>query len=167
MKKGIRQSQRSGIKALALTASLLLSGCAELVQYTDELSNEATGRTFVVTSPATLGGMVGFVIGIPADILALPVTYSVYAIQKSQDSLTADPLSTMLFPSFFLWRAGKLVAAPFDLVEYSVYRAWRSPETLTREEREEIEFRHDEESLPSYPVRPLLPIGTGGSAPPA
>ena len=150
---------RRTLSALVLCGSLLLPSCAELVEYTDELSNAGTGRTLVVTSPATIGGITGFVVGIPVDVLALPITYPFYAIQKSQDSLTADPLSTMLFPSFFLWRVGKLLAVPFDLIEFSVYRAWRSPETLTREEREEIEFRIDEESLPSYPVQPIYPIG--------
>jgi hypothetical protein len=145
-------------RAVALAIVVLgAAGCGQFVQYTDELTDPRTGRTAIVTTPANLGGVLGFVAGIPLDVAAIPVTYAVYSYQAENDPAGADPLSTMLFPSFLLWRAGCLLAVPFDAVEHVVYRAWRSPHTRTREEREEIEFLHDERALPSYPAVPLYP----------
>ena len=148
------------VPGLLLAVALLSApSCSQLVQYTDELTDKRTGRTLFVRAPATLGGVVGFVVGIPVDIVALPITYAVYAYQDANEPGGTDPLSILLFPSFFLWRAGSLIAAPFDMIEFAVYRAWRSPETLTREEREEIEFYHDDHVLPTYPVTPIYPEG--------
>ncbi len=142
--------------ALALLVAALC-GCRQFVQYTDELTDARSGRSSFVTTPAALGGSAGFLVGIPAVIGALPVTYGVFAYQRSADPLGADAVSTLLFPSFVCWRVGKLLGSPFDFLEFASYRAWRSPETLTREERAEIEFNHDEKTLPSYPVRPIYP----------
>lgn len=147
----------------ALVRGLLLpavcASCAQLVQYTDELADERTGRSFLVTTPATIGGLCGFVAGIPVDIAAAPITYAVHGYQKAQDPVRADLASTMLFPSFVLWRAGNLVAVPFDVCEFLAFRAWRPATTMTREEREEVELWHDDQILPSYPVEPLYPGG--------
>jgi hypothetical protein len=142
---------------LLAAALAAFSACSELVRYTDELTDERTGRSLFVTTPATFGGAVGFVLGVPVDLVVLPVTWGVYRYQVAEDPLGADPLSTMLFPSFVLWRVGKLVGMPFDLVEFVVWRAWRSEATLTRQEREEIEYAHDEDTLPTYPVEPIYP----------
>ena len=110
-----------------LLALCLLPACSQTVQYTDELSDPRTGRSWFVTAPANVGGFVGFVLGIPADLVALPATFTVYRVQRAQNKLTADPISTMLFPSFVLWRAGTLIATPFDMLEYVAIRAWSPP----------------------------------------
>lgn len=147
---------------LALVASA--GGCAGLVQYTDELRDESTGRTLLVRTPATVGGIVGFVVGLPVSAVAVPVTYGVYAYQRSATPLRADPVSTLLFPSFVLWRAGALLGAPFDLVEWLGYRAWQGERTPLPEEIEADERRHDEEVLQSYPVRAIYPTDTDRDA---
>lgn len=140
-----------------LLAATLLSGCAQIVQYTDELVDRRSGRSPFVTVPAAAGGFVGFVAGIPFDLLALPITWSVYRVQKASEPERADPLSTMLFPSFVMWRAGTLLAVPFDGLEYLAYRVWRPRQTLTAEERRARELELDEETLPRYPVVPIYP----------
>lgn len=141
-----------------LFVTAVSGGCSQFVQYTDEISNSRTGRTAFVTTPTTLGGSVGFLVGLPADLALLPLTYPFYLYQKSRDPLVAaDPISTLLFPSFVCWRAGKLLGAPFDLVEFVAYRAWRDEQTMSRAEREAIEVGHDEQALPTYPVEPIYP----------
>ncbi len=105
----------------------------------------------------------GFVLGVPLDIIGLPVTYTLYQFQRDDESVTADPMSTMLFPSFVLWRAGTLVAVPFDAVEFVVYRAWLPPETPTAEEQERLEAAEDSSTLPVYPVERIFPtVGPPG-----
>lgn len=150
--------------APSMLASLsLLGGCAQLVQYTDELRDERTGRTIVVRAPATIGGIAGFAVGAPVSVVALPVTWPVYRYQKATAPLRADPTSTFLFPSFLLWRAGTMIlGAPFDAAEWLVYRAWIAAPTPTAGEREAIELSHDEETLQSYPVEPIYPLPTRG-----
>ncbi len=140
-----------------LLASLALAACSPLVQYTQEISDSRSGRSPLVTMPANLGGFAGFVAGIPVDAALLPITYTVYEYQSATSPDDADPVSTMLFPSFFLWQTGKALGVPFDLLEFTFYRAWRSPETLTSGEREEIELRHDQDFLPPYPVEVIYP----------
>ncbi len=157
-----RQVSRRGTLAHArragwILALLALGSCSQLVEYTDELVDRRTGRTLVVRTPATFGGVVGFLLGIPLDIIALPVTYPVYAVQENDESVTADPMSTMLFPSFVLWRAGTLVAVPFDAVEFVAYRAWLPPETPTAEEQERLEVDEDGKTLPVYGVERIFP----------
>ena len=105
-----------------------LFSCNALVTYSDQLVDEGTGRSAFVTKPAALGGIVGFIVGIPVDVVALPVSYFVYLSQKEEDEEGLDSLSTLLFPSFLLWRAGVLlVGTPLDLVEFSFYRFWVNP----------------------------------------
>ena len=148
---------RSRFRVLAVSLLLSLSSCAQLVQYTDEIVDSRTGRSLFVTAPATAGGFLGFLIGIPVDVVALPVTFTFYLVQKDQDELRADPLSTMLFPSFVLWRAGTLIGTPFDAVHYLWARAGRPPRSLTGEELAEIEYSYDLKTLPDYPVKAIYP----------
>ena len=132
-----------------------MSGCTPIVRYTDELVNDGTGRTFVTRAPATLGGVVGFLVGVPVDIAALPATYAVYT---SQEESTRDPLSIFLFPSFVLWRVGSLLGAPIDAVEWGVWRWWQQDDALTPETREHQEAERDSlDEWPYYPVETLYP----------
>ena len=148
------------MRSLLPVLCVALSCCSQVVRYTDEIVDPNTGRKFYVTAPATAGGFVGFVVGIPVDLVALPATWLVYQVQKEQNELKADPVSTMLFPSFVLWRAGTLVALPIDLVDFTAWRAWRAPETVTREEQEEFEVWVDGQALPEYPVEQVYPPKT-------
>ncbi|MEM7199277.1 MAG: hypothetical protein AAF628_03365 [Planctomycetota bacterium] len=142
---------------MTLAAALLLLGsCSQLVQYTDELTNPKS-RSWLVTTPANAGGFVGFALGVPIDVAALPVTFTVYRIQRQQNKPTADPISTMLFPSFVLWRAMTLVGLPFDMLEFAAYRAWAPRRSLTGEEQAEVEYEIDDETLPTYPVEWIYP----------
>ncbi len=154
--------RRAAWSAGRRTAALLLlwlsaGSCASVVQYTDELRDERTGRSVVVRSTAAAGGAVGLVAGLPVSLAAVPVTYVVYLTEKARSPLRADPLSILLFPSFVLWRAGSLLAAPFDLVEWALFRAGADDLTPTAEEQERIELEHDERVLQSYPVEPIYP----------
>lgn len=98
------------------------------MEYSDQLIDERSGRSPVVTKTASLGGIVGFVVGVPLDILGLPITYVVYTVQKDEEEEGVDPLSTILFPSFVLWRTGVLaIGTPFDVLEFTFYRAWARP----------------------------------------
>jgi hypothetical protein len=145
-------------RATATTVLLAaLTGCGAFVEYTDDLRT-AGERSRLVRYTAQFGGLLGFAVGIPVDIVALPVTDPVYLVQSRQDPENTDFGSTVLFPSFALLQAGSLLAAPFDAVEFLVYRAWQPPETATAEEQEELEIRIDEETLPRYPVTPLYPL---------
>lgn len=142
-------------------AALLLTGCAHLVEYAQDLTDRRTGRTLFVRTPATVGGFVGFAVGLPLSVVGLPVTYTVYRQQDRLNPGQSDALSTLLWPSFVLWRAGNLVATPFDAVEWAAYRSWRDPPALTRGEREDLEIEIDSQSLPSYPVEPIYPRAGG------
>jgi hypothetical protein len=126
---------------LALSVLLgALPSCA-IVEYTDLLVDDRS-RTPFVTQPASVGGIVGFTLGIPLDLVALPVTYVVYATQKDQEEEGVDPLSTLFFPSFVLWRAGVVtIGAPLDLLEFIFYRTWRDPPARTRPEYDRDEVR--------------------------
>ena len=150
---------RSHWVVLGLATLLACVSCAAVVQYTDELRDERTGRSLVVRSPATLGGIAGFVVGAPVSVVALPITWGVHRYQLANTPLRADPTSTLLFPSFLLWRIGTLaLGAPFDALEWVAWRAWQDAPTLNAVEREAIELRHDEEVLQSYPVEPIYPL---------
>lgn len=131
-----------------------LCGCTPVVRYTNELVDGRHGRTWFTRLPATLGGAAGFTLGIPVDIVALPVTLLVY---RSQPRESRDPLSVFLFPSFVLWKGGALLGAPFDGVEWGLYRAWRSPPEVSDDEREAIERQWDTREYPEYPVTPIYP----------
>jgi hypothetical protein len=149
----------------ALVAAALLGGCTTFVRYTGELTDSRSGRTLFVTAPATFGGFLGFLAGLPVDIVALPVTFLVYEMQKSQGVVEPDPLSTMLFPSFVLWRTGTLIAVPFDAIEFSIWRNWQPPPSMTASERAALEYELDQQTLPRYPVEPVHPIRDPGVRP--
>lgn len=145
--------------AVVLLAAL--GGCTSVVRYTDELADPRTGRTAFVRLPATLGGVIGFVVGVPVDLVALPATYGFYLTQPKEER---DPLSIFLFPSFVLWHAGTLIAVPFDVLEFACYRAWQPPDALSREERERRELQLDETELPDYPVETIYPKPHGSGS---
>jgi hypothetical protein len=146
-------------RAVASLLLVLCAGCAQMVRYTDDLVDARTGRTLVTRMPATFGGVVGFVVGVPVDIVAVPVTFAVY---QTQEETKRDPLSIFLFPSFLLWHIGTLVGAPIDLIEWGVYRAWQSDDALTDSERERREAELDEVEFTVFPVTPIYPRQTGG-----
>jgi len=145
------------VAAAIAALGVVLGACSQLVRYTDELVDRGTGRTVLVTAPASAGGFFGFIAGLPVDLAALPITYPVYRVQADKDPAGADPLSTMLFPSFVLWRAGTLLGMPFDVLEYAGWRLWQPEVTPTEEERKRFEAQLDEQSLPAYPVETLEP----------
>lgn len=147
----------AGAAGASAALAMMLGACSQLVRYTDELVDRRTGRTVVVTAPAAAGGFFGFVAGLPVDLALLPITYPVYRVQVDRDPAGADPLSTMLFPSFVLWRAGTLLGMPFDVLEYVGWRLWQPEVTLTEEERKRFEAQLDEQLLPAYPVETLTP----------
>ena len=86
-------------------------------------------------------------------------------MQKANDPITADALSTMLFPSFVLWRTGALIGAPFDVLEYVAWRAWQPPTTPTDDEQAEIEYEIDQNTLRSYPVERVYPPTDAAAGP--
>lgn len=151
----------AGAHGIVCLAMLALTACSELVDYAEQLTDRHSGRTLFVRTPATVGGFIGFGIGLPLCAVGLPITYPIYRHQSSTNPGRADALSTLLWPSFVLWRAGNLLATPFDAIEWAAYRAWRDPPALTRGEREELETEIDRQSLPSYPVTPIHPASGG------
>ena len=92
--------------AVPLLVALVLPACTPVVRYTDALVSDPE-RTWFTKLPATVGGTVGFVVGVPVDVAALVPLWFVY---RSQARETRDPLSVFLFPSFVLWKAGVLLA---------------------------------------------------------
>jgi hypothetical protein len=118
----VRGSIRN-LRWLLLAVALPLSGC-RLVLYTQALVDADTGRTPVVIYPASFGGVVGVIASVPVGLLALPITYPIYSVQKAQDPESADP-TVMLLPTWFLWQTGVFLAgAPLDLLEFVFYRSW-------------------------------------------
>ena len=141
----------------ALSAFALLlccGGCASVVRYTGDLVSSEQGRTYFTRVPAAFGGTVGFAVGIPIDVAALPATFLFYRAQPRE---TRDPLSVFLFPSFVLWKAGIMVGAPFDVVEWLLWRSWQAPPPVTPEQREAIERQWDAQEFSVYPVTPIYP----------
>ena len=139
-----------------LVAALLLAfaSCTPVVRYTNELVDDRYGRTWFTRVPSTVGGTLGFAVGVPIDIVALPATFIVY---RSQAKESRDALSVFLFPSFVLWKVGTLFGAPFDAVEWAAWRWWQAPPRITPEERESIERRWDALEFSEYPVTPIYP----------
>lgn len=144
--------RRAGL-ALGL---LGLSGCAGVVRYTDALVEPRFGRSWFTRLPAAVGGTLGFSLGVPFDILAVPVSAMVY---YNQAPATREPVSVFLFPSWVLWKAGLLLGAPFDGLEWLLYRAYRPELELGREEREALERAYDEAGWSQYPVQAVYPAG--------
>ena len=152
------------VPRLCFAAALLAgAGCAPVVRYTNELVDGQHGRTWFTRLPAAVGGSVGFTIGVPVDIVALPLTWVVY---RSQPSETRDPLSVFLFPSFALWRVGALLGTPFDVVEWALYRVWQSEPELSQQQRDAIEHQWDAREFSEYPVTPIYPTDADPPAAP-
>ncbi len=147
-----------GAGLLALVLTLPQASCGAFIEYTDGL-RKSQEYTPLVRGTAQTGGFLGVFASIPLDIVALPVTYSVYVYQRSIDPDTASFTDTALFPSFVLLGLGSLVAVPLDVMEFALYRAWQPARTLTAEEQEELEMQLDDGTLPRYPVTPLYPQG--------
>lgn len=126
---------------MSLACTFALTGCAAIVEYTDQLRSDEY-RTGFVSRPSEFAGMVGFVAGVPVDIVAFPITGTVYAVSQDEDGPGVDPLSTLLFPSFFLQRASILaIGTPLDMLEYVFYRAWLEPTETDQFERDRKEGR--------------------------
>ncbi|MCR9244716.1 MAG: hypothetical protein NXI31_06775 [bacterium] len=163
----MRRSLRSRAAAAALVLPLIApmaGGCAPLVRYTGELVDSESGRTWFTRAPAGIGGTLGFLVGLPVDVVAMPVSWAVY---RSQPKETRDVMSVFLFPSFVLWKVGTLVGSPFDAVEWVVWRSWNE-QPMTPAQREAIEREWDEKEYSEYPVKPIYPAtgGTGERVPP-
>lgn len=142
------------LRAIAAAAALCFGGCTSVVQYTEELVDPRHGRTWFTRLPATIGGTAGFAAGVPVDVVAAPIAWVWYAAQPVE---TRDPLSVFLFPSFVLWRAGLLLGAPFDLVEWGAWRSWQPDVPITQEDRDRIERAWDAQEYTEYPVTPIHP----------
>jgi hypothetical protein len=140
------------VKAAALLLCCALTGCTPLVRYTDELIDPATGRTWVVRGPATFFGVLGFAAGVPIDLVVFPVSWVVY---QSQPAERRDPQSTFLFPSIVLWKAGVLLSAPLDLLEFAAWRSWQPADALSAEELERREKALDDQAMRGMPVQTI------------
>jgi hypothetical protein len=136
-----------------VVAALAASSCAPVVRYTDALVDAEQGRSLGTRLPATVGGTIGFAAGIPVDVAAFVPLWIYY---RSLPRETRDPLSVFLFPSFVLWKVGVLVGAPFDAIEWAVWRSWHDAPGMTPQQREEIEREWDERG--AYPVYPVTPV---------
>ena len=140
--------------AALLLAPLLCGACTSVVRYTNELVSDEHGRTYFTRVPSAFGGTLGFTAGIPIDVAVLPATFVFYRTQPKE---TRDPLSVFLFPSFVLWKAGALLGAPFDAVEWAAWRSWQPAPPVTPDRREAIERRWDAQEFSVYPVTPIYP----------
>jgi hypothetical protein len=153
---------RHAALSLLLAIAWVGTACDQLapvVRYTDELTNEHTGRTPFVRYPAQGLGFVGFIGGIPFDLIALPATYTFYEMNKNlPPGQATDSVTIFLFPSFVLWRSAILLAAPLDAIEFACYRAFLPRKTPNPFEQEDLENRLDRETLPRHPVEPLYPV---------
>jgi hypothetical protein len=150
----MRRRVRSCWLAAVIAGSSVCSGCTPVVRYTNALVSDPD-RTWFTKVPATISGTVGFVVGVPVDVVAAVPLWFVY---RSQPKETRDPISVFLFPSFVLWKAGVLLAAPLDGIEFAVWRSWQPERPLTQEERAAIEHDWDvREAFPEYPVTPIYP----------
>ena len=152
--------------AWLLLPVLALGSCTQIVRYTDELVDARYGRTLFTQLPSTVGATAGFALGLPIVIVVSPAAWVFY---RSQPPETRDPISVFLFPSFVLWKAGALLGAPFDLVEWGLWRSWQPDVPITQDEREAIERAWDSHEYTEYPLTPfypLDPVPPGRSEPP-
>lgn len=148
------------VRCALLAAALAAASCTSVVRYTDALVDAGQGRSLFTRLPATVGGTVGFTVGIPVDVATFVPLWIYY---RSLPRETRDPLSVFLFPSFVLWKVGVLVGAPFDAVEWAVWRSWHDAPDMTPQEREAIEREWDARgAYPVYPVTPIRPRADGG-----
>ncbi|MFN6146026.1 MAG: hypothetical protein ACK5AL_06700 [Planctomycetota bacterium] len=150
---------RAGALTILAAAAMTTAGCTSVVRYGDGLVDAGTGRSLFTRLPATVGGTAGFVVGLPVDVLVFVPAWVYY---QSLPRETRDPVSVFLFSSFVLWKVGVLFGAPFDAIEWSLWRS-RSPATgMSDAQREAIEREWDARgAFPVYPVTPIVP-GPGG-----
>ncbi|MEE2887698.1 MAG: hypothetical protein VX951_09750 [Planctomycetota bacterium] len=127
------------------------------VEYTDGLRNSEE-HAAVVRGVAQVGGFLGLLVSVPLTTAALPFTYLSYLVENQIQPEEADLVSRLLLPSFALLGIGSLLGAPADLVEVMLYKTWAPPEPMTEAEREAFEQALDEDTLPRYPVVPVLPV---------
>lgn len=156
-------TRRCAPRAVSWLLLFLLPACTSVVRYSNGLVDPQAGRSLFTRLPASIGATTGFALGIPIDVVALPVSWVVY---RSQPRETREVASVFLFPSFVLWKVGALVGTPFDLVEWGAWRSWHPPAPMSDNEREAIERLWDERLYyTEYPVTPIYPLPDGGSAP--
>jgi len=135
-------------------AGLILASCSSVLSYTEELVDEDTGRTLLVRGPANLGGTVGFVAGLPVSLAAVPVTGTIFLLRPEDEPVDG---TLLLFPSFVLWKVGALLATPFDVLEFALWRGWQETPPLSEEQRRRLEARLDRETRPQHPATPVFP----------
>ena len=144
---------RARVGAVLLVGLMSTGGCSPLVGYTNDLVDYRSGRTWFTRAPAGIGGTLGFVVGVPVDVVVAPVAWAVYRAQPRE---TRDVMSVFLFPSFVLWKVGTLMGSPFDAIEWVLWRSWHE-RAMTPEEREAIERAWDEKEYSEYPVEAVYP----------
>ena len=154
----------SSLASLGLTAILscgLLSSCGTLgsfVEYTDGLRNSQE-HPVVVRGISQVGGFLGLLASVPVTVVALGFTYPSYlASEAASGSENTDLASTLLMPSFAMLEMGSLLGAPADLVHFLISRVWDEEVQMDPSEREAFENELDEDTLPRYPVKPILPV---------
>ena len=145
---------RAAAAGLLALVAFSTAACTPVVRYTNELVDGRHGRTWFTRLPASLGGTIGFGAGLPVSVGVLPASFVVYRAQSKE---MRDPVSVFLFPSFVLWKLCALIGAPFDAVEWGMYRAWLPTPPVTQREREAIERQWDARGFNEYPVTPIYP----------
>lgn len=153
--------RRMGAVLMTLALVLPQASCGAFIEYTDGLRTSKE-YTPLVRGTAQTGGFIGVLASIPVDIVALPLTYSVYVYQGYVDPDSASLTDTTLFPLFLLRGVGSLLAVPVDVMEFAFYRAWTPEGAMTAEEQEEFEGNLDDDALPQYPVTPVYPTTKRG-----
>ena len=144
---------------LLVLSSGSLSSCemvGQFVEYTDGLRNSEE-RTVVVRGVSQTGGFLGLLASVPVTVASLPITYTGYLVGRYVKPEDVDVASALLLPSFALLEVGSLLGVPADLLEMVVYRVWAPRQTLSPADQEAFEAALDEDTLPRYPVEPILP----------
>lgn len=129
----------------------------QIVEYTDGLRNSQE-HTIVVRGVSQIGACLGLLASVPVTLASVPFTYPSYLVYDSIEPDEAFVLDMLLLPSFTLLEIGSLLGAPADLIERLVYKAWVPPDSMTAAEQEAFENDLDEDTLPRYPVTPILPL---------
>ena len=139
----------------------MLGSCevvGQFVEYTDGLRNSKE-HTAVVRGVSQTGGFLGLLASVPLTVASLPINYSAYLVSDSIKPGETDVASMLLLPSFTLLEVGSLLGAPAALVEMLMYRIWAPRPSLDPVEQEAYEAALDEDTLPRYPVEPIVPKG--------
>ena len=156
-----KPSSLAGSGLAAILSCGLLSSCGTLgsfVEYTDGLRNSGE-HPVVVRGISQVGGFLGVLASVPVTTVALGFTYPSYLASKAASGgENTDMASTLLMPSFAMLGMGSLLGAPADLVHFLISRAWDQEIEMDPSEREAFENELDEDTLPRYPVKPILPV---------